>query len=614
MKSRIWLLMTLLILVGFSLRVYHLNTVSLRGDEAFTVIHWMREPLSQTLSTIVTKDPQPPLAYALFRGWALLTGEHAETARILPALLNVIGIPVLFALGKRIGGFRLGLIAAFLWAIHPYQIWHAQDARNYAIWSSASVMALWLALRALEHNRPVDWLLYIIVALSAAYLYYLELFTLAVLNLYVLMAYWRQWKILARWIAAQAAIGLLLAPWFLQDKLLFRSDYGGTTGSNFDPMAILTHFIPTLTFGPSLPESSWVWVLICILLVVGGVRLWHKIGWRKSLLFWLLFVIPPLLIAFISLRLNVFAPRYILSVAPAYVIFLASLCVHRSRGFGFFVFVFCFVGFSLSLISYFSFDDYAKIKSPNWRELIAFIEANTSSDDIVIQRAGDEAFNFYFDEYAIVADRQQLPANERHSPFEIYGTLFGDLLTRRSLWMTAQTFPDWPSAGIVEQWAANYTQQVRAHRIGGISIEQYMSWYVSPHELPPAPLTAFSNIAELAGAEVFDPVENTLDVWLYWRPSTQTQQPFKVFVQLIGSINPATGTPLWSQDDQFPQNGRISTTKWRAGALYRDVFSLPLDGVASGEYSLIVGLYNAQTGERIPVGESDHYLLQQMSF
>ena len=57
--------------------------------------------------------------------------------RLLPALANVLGIPALYAIGRLFGGHRIGLLAALLFALHPFEIWHAQDVRNYAIWGGS---------------------------------------------------------------------------------------------------------------------------------------------------------------------------------------------------------------------------------------------------------------------------------------------------------------------------------------------------------------------------------------------------------------------------------------------------------------------------------------------
>ncbi len=241
-------------LLGFALRFFRLNLVPLRGDEAFTVLHWMREPLAQTLANIATVDPQAPLSYALYRGWGLIMGTGETVARVLPALLSVIGIPAIYALGHRLRGARLGLLAAGLWAIQPYEIWHAQDARDYAIWAMLSLLAVWLALRALDRGRRIDWLLYVAAAVLAAYVYYLELFVILVLNLYVLLTRWRDRRLLLRWVGSQVIVGLMLAVWYVQPRLLVGSGYGGTAGG-FDPAQWITRFVPTLTFGATLSHD-----------------------------------------------------------------------------------------------------------------------------------------------------------------------------------------------------------------------------------------------------------------------------------------------------------------------------------------------------------------------
>src|SRR6185369_14271755 len=95
--------------------------------------------------------------------------------RILPALIGLLGIPAIYAVGKHLGSRQIGLIAAFLFALHPFEIWHAQDARNYAIWAGVSLIALWLGLRALDKLTRRDWLLYTLVASLAANIFYTEL-------------------------------------------------------------------------------------------------------------------------------------------------------------------------------------------------------------------------------------------------------------------------------------------------------------------------------------------------------------------------------------------------------------------------------------------------------
>lgn len=609
-------ILTAIVLFGFALRLYHVNQVPLRGDEAFTVIHWMREPLSDTLANIATVDPQPPLAYFLYHVWGILTGTGEQTVRLLPALLNLIGIPALYALGKRIGGRRVGLLAALMWAIHPYQIWHAQDARNYGIWAAASAVSLWLGLRAVEHDRRVDWVLYIIAAAAAAYLYYLELFALVVINLFVLITRWRDRRLLLRWLGAQIAIGLLLAPWYLQERLLVSSGYGGTAGG-FELEKLWTWFIPTLTFGDALPASlaGWIWIPLLATLAAGGVALWRR-NRGHALLIVLLGTLPLLLLGIVSTRMNVFAHRYVLAAAPAYVLLLAALVVAllRSRRIGVLgraagaLLLAAVLAVQLTSLYAYYFD---YTKSPDWRALASYLSQHADAADLIIQGAADEAYTFYADQYQIPAEGIRLPASERQSSDEIRAVLAARASQYASLWRVAQTPPNWPNAGVVEDWLNDQLQPVRITQANGMRIEQYRAWDVSPEEIAAAPLATFGDLAELVGARAFPPEPTgELVIWLYWRPIGQSAGPLKLFVHLAGPTNPASGTPLWSQDDQEPQDGRVTTDRWDIGTIYRDVYVLPLDNVPPGTYQLSTGIYTPDTGQRmLTTGGDDHVMI-----
>ncbi len=590
-----------LTLIGFALHLYRIDTVSFRGDEAFTVLNWTSHPLSETLqSEIPLRDPQPPLTFALFRGWALLFGTSEFSMRLLPALFSLPGIAAVYALGKRLGGRSLGLLAALLWTLHPFLIYHAQDAKAYAIWASCSAIAVWLALRALAKDRRLDWLLYIIAASIAAYLYYLELFTLLALNLYVLLC-WR--SRLRSWLLSQVAIALLLAPWYVQPRLLFGSGYGGTA-SSFDPAQVFSHLLPTLTVGQTIPQAQNVTagLAISLLLLLGLLALW-RINHRDALLIGLIAVLPLAALSLVSLKLNVFAPRYVLSAIPAYVLIVASLIVllwrstsgaNRLLTVGIAVVI---VGVQAYGLNNYYFDP-ALAKAPDWRSLTQYLHAHVGPDDLAVQTAADEAFTLY---YADFTDFKRLPANPDQSEAEITGVLEHAAQTYHSIWLVANPPPGWPNGGIPEDWLSSHMQEIRHSSLGGLPVQQFMSWTPNIEE---STLAVFEDTAQLVAVELDDlpDPDGNLTVLVYWRPIQPTERSFKVFVHLLGmDTNPATGSPLWSQDDHYPQQGRIDTTSWSAADVYRDVFHIPVAGLPPGPYTLEIGFYEPESSQRVPL-------------
>ncbi len=602
-----------LTLLGFALRFFHLNIVSLRGDEAFTVLHWMREPLAQTLANIATVDPQAPLSYVLFRGWALVMGTSEYVARILPALLSVVAVPILYALGHRLGGRRLGLMAAFFWAINPNQIWHAQDARNYAIWAVLSVCAVWLALRALDRQRRVDWILYIVVGTLAAYVYYLELFIILVLSLYVFPIYWRNRRLILRWIGAEIAIGFLLAPWYLQSRLLLGSGYGGT-GSHFEAQQWITRFLPTLTFGTPKQTFGTVFptniglVLVLVLLaglVIGLVLLWKQQHQHQALLLMLWGMVPLVLLGIVSTRLNVFEPRYVLAAAPAYTLILCALVLYfRSRLVVTVGFVVVLLMGLFVLLNYYSLSDYAK--SPNWRGLALYLHQHTQPDDWVIQAAADESFTFYCQDYQAAANcDDKLPANPNQSPQEIDRLLTMRNQEHMAIWYVAN-LRDWANGTSAEDWLKANMQLVRSTSVDTLPVQEFKRWQVSSSEIAVRPFATFGDSIELVGSYVASEPTDTLTLWLYWRALQTTATSQKVFVHL-GNAN-----QIFAQADHYPQEGRVSTDSWQIGSIYRDVYSLSLDGIPSGEYALSLGFYDPETNRRLPIGDGDSYTLQTL--
>lgn len=95
---------------------------------------------------------------------------------------------------------------------------------------------------------------------------------------------------------------------------------------------------------------------------------------------------------------------------------------------------------------------------------------------------------------------------------------------------------------------------------------------------------------------------------LYWRAKTKLEKDYTVFVQLI------RGDRLIAQYDSQPRNRTYPTSSWDTGELVTDYFRIDLPGDAPpGEYSLIVGMYEAQTRQRLSAGAGSHIDLDKLN-
>jgi len=100
---------------------------------------------------------------------------------------------------------------------------------------------------------------------------------------------------------------------------------------------------------------------------------------------------------------------------------------------------------------------------------------------------------------------------------------------------------------------------------------------------------------------------DSLALTLYWQARQPVEHRYKVFTHILGSShNPASGTPVWGQQDNEPVSGTRPTSTWQPGEVIVDGYVLTLDPQApAGDYTLEIGLYDPATGQRLPVLDAE---------
>lgn len=119
----------------------------------------------------------------------------------------------------------------------------------------------------------------------------------------------------------------------------------------------------------------------------------------------------------------------------------------------------------------------------------------------------------------------------------------------------------------------------------------------------------WQNGIQLLGLDVQEN-DGNLDITLYWQAEQPLENSYKTFLHFQ---NTDTGE-IEAQSDTIPRNWTYPTTVWEAGEIVRDVISVPLDSLPQGSYSIVIGLYDELSGERLPLstpadGHVDSYEL-----
>jgi 4-amino-4-deoxy-L-arabinose transferase-like glycosyltransferase len=119
--------------------------------------------------------------------------------------------------------------------------------------------------------------------------------------------------------------------------------------------------------------------------------------------------------------------------------------------------------------------------------------------------------------------------------------------------------------------------------------------------LSPRINATFGDKMRLLGYEI-DKAEaapgDTVNVTLYWKALAPMHENYSVFMHLLG-----TDELILGQRDMYPGQGTYPTTLWSPGEIVADTYAVPVSPTAMtpGEAFFAVGLYNLQTGERLPV-------------
>ncbi|MFN2169098.1 MAG: hypothetical protein ACK2U9_22930, partial [Anaerolineae bacterium] len=88
-----------------------------------------------------------------------------------------------------------------------------------------------------------------------------------------------------------------------------------------------------------------------------------------------------------------------------------------------------------------------------------------------------------------------------------------------------------------------------------------------------------------------------LPLSLFWQPSAGVTADYRVFVHLLDADG-----QIVAQTDTAPVGGSRPTASWTAGEMIRDPVGIMVPPtIAEGEYRLVVGMYDPDTGERLPV-------------
>jgi hypothetical protein len=370
--------------------------------------------------------------------------------------------------------------------------------------------------------------------------------------------------------------------------------------------------------------ASDLWLIVLGLAAVAGIaRLVWKGALSKTVLLLLYFGLP------IVLTLALFKPAYLkflLVASPALGLLLALSLIGGDSGNSISRIgrpaptLVTVLGVGLIVVASWGplkayYTDLA-VARDDYRGMARYLEAAAGPDDAIILNAAgqQEVFGYYY--------RGETPVSPlpRSRPLDLNATIaeLESILGRAQhifalYWATDESDP----AGIIEGWLDKHAFKATDAWVGNVRLVSYAA-PLSDGDVPAADFRLGDHVM-LTGYQLraSSPVEapaNTssspgvlpgrivpgeiVQVQVRWTTDAPLDAGYVVFLQALDEANHLAG--------QLDDEPAVATMNWRPGQQVADRHGLLIEpGTPPGEYRIIIGLYDAATGERLPAANGD---------
>lgn len=492
----------LLILLAFALRVSGLAAQSMWRDEV-DALRFSQAPVKTLLGYLSLPGWNGPLFYFLLRLWIGLVGRSELAMRTLSLWFGVLGVALLYRLGREWFSPWIGGLAALLMAASPYMVWYAQDLKMYALLCALALAAIYLYRRALHGD---DWRLWAMVIL-------LVWVTVAVHVIGGLLVPWMAvlgvvwWPVVrSRWRLVLASLLMMVLPGLVLAALRSGTAgeavrlllQGGYIGYTFVPLvgmvSILAH-----AFSRGITGVGGIWPLgLALFGLLAGTLLWPQGrpagAWfrfvrggaltspgtgeqptteegRSVLSAWLWLIVPVLGLYVISLRVPLFVDRYLIWIGPAFYLLIARGIDQVRRRVP--VAAALYVTALLALNGWGVWAQATQPIKSDWRAAAAYVRQGRQPDELVMFHISyvREAFEYYYGDASPDADG--IPTDDLTKESAVDAAMRERTRGYGVVWLVLSEPEMWDRRGMTAAWLDQHAQIEARADFARVSVIRY---------------------------------------------------------------------------------------------------------------------------------------------
>ncbi|MBN1124846.1 MAG: glycosyltransferase family 39 protein [Sedimentisphaerales bacterium] len=398
-KSR-WAILAI-VLLGLCFRLYGLASESLWLDEGLSVQTARHHDIATVLDHVYEMSANPPGHYIALHYWIRLFGTSEFSVRLLSAICSTICIGLTYLIGRRLLGHRSALLAALLVSLSKYELYFAQEARTYALWSMFTLLSMYFFLRLLEKRSLWFYLAYLLSSAVMLYCHPYAPLIIVAQNVFVLL-----WWILVpgpkfllpiHWIPLQLLVVASYSFWMRQ--ILHRINQIQQTG-----LVLLTPSIWDLPgVAKAFAGDSTVFGLLFLLLAIFALfwarqkgsyesavslrflgRLGEPLNVQRTfaLMFLAVWILVLILIPWFVSQVStpIFSSRYMIACSIAFFLLVSHgiLMIPWPK----LRVTIAAVSIASCLIT--TLPTYWQVNKEQWRQVATYIETNAQSGDLLL--------------------------------------------------------------------------------------------------------------------------------------------------------------------------------------------------------------------------------------
>ncbi len=316
--------LVLIILIASILRLIAISSRGIWYDDAFSIL--LSKQSIPAIISGTSADTMPPLYYFILHYW-MMVSQSIWFIRLLNVILSLLVIYLVYRFGTELGGGRIGLVAAFLTAISPFQIYHAQEIRMYILLEIGCIGYFWMSWRLIQSTKQskLSWVMLTVFGAIAVYSHNLAVFTLIATNIFLLIR--REWKKFGQLVIAQGILAVGFLPWLVllpgQIEKIQKAFWTPQPGV----IEILQALLQLLG---SMPQPNPILIILTVLIlqviIVLAILVWKRRKDSSTQFFGLLIFLPPFLLFVVSYLMRpIFVPRAFITSGLGIYLLLAMI-------------------------------------------------------------------------------------------------------------------------------------------------------------------------------------------------------------------------------------------------------------------------------------------------